>query len=328
MNNITILICFLISFVATFAMIPVWIKKAKNNKIVGRDIHKLDRREIVEMGGVPVIFGFLLGLLLYVALTNNTINTENNTIYILGILCTILLTTIIGILDDVLGWKVGLRQYEKPLITILATIPIAILNTGTSVFIPIIGILDFGILYAILVIPIIILITTNGFNMIAGYNGLEAGMGMFILMTLGFISFFKLGLFWPGAIAFIMAFALMAFLIFNFYPASVFPGDSLTYSVGALIGIVAIFAHLEYLLLILFLPYGIEFFLKLRGRFQKESFSKLKKDGSLYVNGIYGLEHIAVRLVGKFKKKVTEKDVVFLLWAFQIVLCIVAWVVL
>lgn len=327
MNNITLLICFLVSFVSTFVLIPIWIKKAKKGEIVGRDIHKKDGRKVVEMGGVPVMFGFLLGLLSYVALTINQPNTEKNTIFILGILSAILLTTIIGILDDVLGWKIGLRQYEKPIFTILATIPIAILNTGTSVFVPILGNVDLGIFYSILVIPLIILITTNGFNMVAGYNGLEAGMGMFILMTLGFISFFKFGLFWPGAIAFIMVFALIAFLIFNFNPASVFPGDSLTYSVGALIGIVAIFAHVEYLLLILFLPYGIEFFLKLRGKLQKESFAKLRKDGSLYVNDIYGIEHIAVRLLGKFTKKVHERDVVFLIWTFQIILCIIAWVV-
>jgi UDP-N-acetylglucosamine--dolichyl-phosphate N-acetylglucosaminephosphotransferase len=307
------------------ALIPLWIKKAKKNDIVGSDIHKKDKRKVVEMGGVPVIFGFLLGLLTYVALTINQINTEKNTIFILGILCTILITAIIGILDDVLGWKIGLRQFEKPIVTILATIPIAILGNGTSAFIPIIGNVEFGVFYSLLIIPIIILVTTNGFNMIAGYNGLEAGMGMLILITLGLISFFKLEIFWPGAIAFIMVFALMAFLIFNFYPASIFPGDSLTYSVGALIGIVAIFAHVPYILLILFLLYGIEFFLKLRGKFQKESFSKLKKNGSLYVDGIYGIEHIAVILIGKVKKKVNEKDVVLVIWTFQVILCIIAW---
>ena len=325
MNNITLIICFIVSFTASLFLIPTWIKKATNGGFFGKDIHKLDKRPVAEMGGVVVMIAFVLGLLCYVALTIHKPNTENHTVMILGILSAILITIIIGILDDVLGWKIGLRQYEKPIITLLAVIPIAIIVTDSSVYLPFIGDVQFGILYPLLIIPLIILFTTNSFNMLAGYNGLEAGQGILILGTLGFMTF-SIGEFWPGAIAFIMVFALVAFLIHNFYPARVFPGDSLTYSVGALIGIIAIVGKIECVLLILMIPYFLEFILKLRGRFQKESFSKLNKDGSLYVDGIYGMEHVMVRIIGKFKK-VREYDVVLGLWALQLILCIIAWMV-
>jgi UDP-N-acetylglucosamine--dolichyl-phosphate N-acetylglucosaminephosphotransferase len=325
MNNLTLIICFAISFLVTLVLIPVWIKKAMKGGFFGKDIHKLNKNHVAEMGGVIVMIAFVLGLLTYVALTINTPNTETNTIMILGILVAILITTIIGIVDDILGWKIGLRQYEKPIITLLAVIPIAIIAPNNSVLIPFLGSVNLGIFYAILLIPIIILFTTNSFNMLAGYNGLETGQGIIILSTLGAMAF-TLGEFWPGAIAFIMVFALAAFLIHNFYPARVFPGDSLTYSVGALIGIIAIAGKLEHVLLIIMIPYLLEFILKLRGKFQKESFAKLRKDGSLYVDGIYGMEHVMVRLIGRFKK-VREYEVVIGLWTLQIILCLVAWMV-
>ncbi|MGV8172558.1 MAG: hypothetical protein ACP5OA_07755, partial [Candidatus Woesearchaeota archaeon] len=127
MNNVTLIICFLVSFFAALFLIPVWMKKAKNGGFIGKDIHKLDKRPVAEMGGVMVMAAFVLGLLSYVALTINTPNTEKYTIMILGVLSAILITMIIGIIDDVLGWKIGLRQHEKPIITLLAVIPVAII---------------------------------------------------------------------------------------------------------------------------------------------------------------------------------------------------------
>ncbi|MGV8086567.1 MAG: glycosyl transferase family 4 [Candidatus Woesearchaeota archaeon] len=325
MNNIILIICFIISFLVALVLIPIWIKKAIKGGFFGKDIHKLKNTHVAEMGGVIVMIAFVLGLLGYVALTINTPNTEENTIMILGILTAILITTIIGIIDDILGWKIGLRQYEKPIITLLAVIPIAIIVQDSNLLIPLLGQINLGIFYTILFIPLLILFTTNSFNMLAGYNGLETGQGIIILSTLGAMAF-TLGKFWPGAIAFIMVFALIAFLIHNFYPARVFPGDSLTYSVGALIGIIAIVGKLEHVLLIIMIPYFLEFFLKLRGKFQKESFAKLNKDGSLYVKEIYGLEHLMVRFIGKFKK-VREYEVVIGIWTIQLILCIIAWMV-
>ena len=84
----------------------------------------------------------------------------------------------------------------------------------------------------------------NGFNMIAGYNGLETGMGAIILFTMGYIAWFtRTG--WVAVVALCMFSSLVAFYLFNKYPARIFPGDTLTYSVGALIACVAIAGNME-----------------------------------------------------------------------------------
>ncbi|MDP2841599.1 MAG: hypothetical protein Q8O17_04910 [Candidatus Methanoperedens sp.] len=41
---------------------------------------------------------------------------------------------------------------------------------------PFLGTLDIGLLYPLLIIPIGMIGASNAFNMLAGYNGLEAGM--------------------------------------------------------------------------------------------------------------------------------------------------------
>ena len=59
----------IISFLATLIALPHWINRAKHAGLVGKDMHKSDKREVAEIGGIPVLFGFLLGLLSYIALS-------------------------------------------------------------------------------------------------------------------------------------------------------------------------------------------------------------------------------------------------------------------
>jgi len=49
--------------------------------------------------------------------------------------------------------------------------------------------LIFGIFYALLIVPIGITGATTTYNMLAGFNGLEAGQGIIILGFLSFIAF-------------------------------------------------------------------------------------------------------------------------------------------
>ena len=48
------------------------------------------------MGGICVIVGFMFGTLSYIAISTYFIFVETNLILVLGILCTLLITTIIG----------------------------------------------------------------------------------------------------------------------------------------------------------------------------------------------------------------------------------------
>ena len=324
-----LLSAFVISFLVTFLFIPYWIKRAREIDLVGKDVHKLDKRKIVEVGGICVVAGFVLGLLFYTGLHIFYFKSNTKVLWLMSVLAAILIVTIIGLIDDILGWKKGLKQWQKPFLTIGAALPIIAIKAGTTVMaIPFFGAVDLGLVYTLFLIPIGVIGASNAFNMLAGFNGLEAGMGVLILSTLGFIAW-KSGTPWVAMISFIMVFALLAFLFFNKYPAKIFPGDTMTYSVGALIAIVAILGNIEKFALFLFIPYFLEFILKARGRFKKESFAIVQEDGSLKLkDGIYGLEHAAIKILSKIKSKVYEKNVVYALYGFEIILIIISLTIL
>jgi UDP-N-acetylglucosamine--dolichyl-phosphate N-acetylglucosaminephosphotransferase len=317
-----LLLSFVISFIVAFLVTPHWIKRARKAGLVGIDVHKYDKKKIAEIGGIPVVIGFIFGVLSYIAIKTFYLGANGVISPIFAVLSTVLIIALVGLIDDILGWKIGLRQWQKPFLTLIAALPIMVINAGQSTMIfPLIGEVNLGFFYPLFIVPLAIVGASNGFNMLAGYNGLEAGMGAIILSALGFIAW-QQNLGFVAVIALCMVFALLAFLIFNRYPARIFPGDTLTYSVGAVIACVAILGNVEKAAVILFIPYFIEFFLKLRGFMQKESFARVNYDNTLELryNKVYGLEHFMILLINKIKRKVYERDVVYSLYIFELIL--------
>jgi UDP-N-acetylglucosamine--dolichyl-phosphate N-acetylglucosaminephosphotransferase len=328
-----LLSAFAVSFLVTFFLVPLWIRAAPHAGLVGSDMNKYEKPEVAEIGGIPLVAGFASGVLTYIAISTFYFNQNGFLILILASLLTVLSITVIGIVDDILRWKIGLKQWQKPLLTLPAALPVMAVNAGESTMIlPILGSVDFGIVYPLLIIPLGIAGAANGFNMLAGYNGLEAGLGAIILSALGFVAW-RTGSSWVAMLAFSMVFALLAFLRYNWYPAKVFPGDTMTYSVGALIACVAIFGNMEKIAVVLFIPYIIDFFLPLRAGLNVEAFAKPNKDNSLEMpygdswQDIYDSTHLALFVLKKIKTKVYEKDVVtfILLAELFIALAVILW---
>lgn len=318
------IIAIVLSFFATLYLIPKWIFRAKKAGLVGKDLHKKPKTMIPEVGGLVVVGGFLLGSLVYIAFRVFIYNDTSLVHILFAVISAILIATVIGLVDDILGWKIGLRQYQKAILTVAIAIPIMVINAGTSSMnFPFIGIVNFGVLYPLLLIPLGVVATSNAFNMLAGYNGLEASMGIIILSTLSIISYLN-GAYWVAVLGLCMVAALAAFLLYNWYPAKLFPGDTLTYSVGALIAIMVILANIEKFGITLFGLYIIQFFLKSRGLMQKESFAKCCEDNSLECNykKIYGLEHLVIKVFRAFKKRIYEYQVTVTLIVLQVILAV------
>jgi len=109
-------------------------------------------------------------------------------------------------------------------------------------------------------------------------------------------------------------------------PAKVFPGDILTWSVGALVASMAILGNFEKVALFVFIPYMLELILKARGGLKKQSFGIPQSDGSLKMpyDKVYGLTHLSILILSKFKKKVYEQDVVYLIFSFQMLIILLS----
>lgn len=318
-----LIISLLLGFFATLFFIPIWIKKAKQIGLIWEDMNKPQHpKNVAGSGGLIVVLGFIFGVLSYIAIKTFLLKINITTIEIFALLTTVLIAGLVGFVDDILGWSQGgLSAKFRIVLLFFASIPLIVINAGESIMMGI----DFGIFYPLFFVPLGIIGASATFNFLAGYNGLETSQGIIILSALALVTWFT-GTTWLGLISLIMVSCLIAFYIFNKYPAKVFPGDVLTYSVGALIAIIAILGNIEKIAIFFFIPYILETGLKLRGKLKKESFAKVNDDGSLKMpyEKIYGLEHLAIYILQKIKpnKKVYEKEVVFLINGFQILIII------
>ena len=323
-----LLLTIFISFFCTFLVMPYWIRKAKQIHFMWEDMNKVGHpKNVAGSAGIVVLWGAVIGILVYIALKTFYFKSDGTLVPLLALLVVLFLASIVGIIDDFFGWKKGGLSIKSRIILMLfAAVPLMVINAGTSNMMGI----ELGLLYPLLIIPIGIIGATTTFNFIGGYNGLEASQGIIILLALSIVTYLT-GNAWLSVIALCMVASLFAFYIFNKYPAKVFPGDILTYSVGALIAGIAILGNIEKIAVLFFIPYIIETGLKLRGGLKKESFAKLNKDGSLEIpyKKIYGLEHLAIWILKKIKptKKVYEREVVYLINGFQILIILLAFLI-
>jgi len=322
----------LISFVATFFITPYFIKFLHLAGIVGLDLQKRGKPKLPTSGGICVAFGILAGLLSYIGLHTFASGTEIEVIPLLAVTSSILIVMFVGLLDDLnvksravktkegYDVRVGFPQWIKPLLTLPAAIPLMVISAGeTTMAIPLIGRVHFGILYPLLLIPIGMVGASNAVNLLAGFNGLEAGMGIVYFLGLGIFSLLHNtgSNVLNGAVVFLTAFAALAgFIRYNWYPAKILPGDSLTYLLGSMVAAGVIVGNMERSGILVMLPFIIEFFLKLKIKFKASCLGKLREDGKLnppYGRKIYSWTHFLMNL-----KPMTEKQVTVTLILIQL----------
>ncbi len=79
---------------------------------------------------------------------------------------------------------------------------------------PFLGRVDLGSLYTLVLIPLAVTGVANGVNMLAGFNGLETGMGIIALGSLAIIAY-SIGAATSFLILVAALGALIAFLYYN-----------------------------------------------------------------------------------------------------------------
>jgi len=312
---ITVAVC---SAVITNAILPKWIDRMKFRKITGKDMNKLNGGKVAEMGGVSVIFGFCAAMLAAIFLSTYSGIFELNNTVLFASLATILIIGLIGLVDDIIGWKQGIRKWQHALIPVFAALPMMAIAAGTTALkIPFLGEVNFGILYSLLLVPIGITGASNAFNMLAGMNGLEAGQGIIIVGSLTGLALLT-GQMEAVIIGIGMTAALIAFLKYNWSPAKVFGGDSLTLMTGASIAVISIIGNMEKIGIMFLALYFVELVLKARHKFQSECFGIPQKDGTLKPLTKDGSLTQLIMSRGRF----TEKQVVYIIFGMQLVICI------
>lgn len=303
------MLAYLVSIFALSALFSVLVLKFLiprlfEKGIVGTDVNKQHRPQVAEMGGIGIVAGFALGVLLAVFF-HTFLGFGFELDFVLAALLSIFMLAFIGFVDDLLD----IPQAVKAFLPLLAGIPlIAVRAAGsTAMHIPFFGIVDFGLVYLFILIPVGIAVASNLTNMLAGFNGMEAGMGIIMLLAASLVA---LNVHSSEALVIYVPLigALAGFLFLNWHPAKVFPGDVATLVIGAALAAGAIIGNFEAIAALLLLPYVADFFIKAKNGFPSSKWWGESKEGKLYPleNRVRGL----AQLVMKMANGISEPDLV------------------
>lgn len=323
---------FFFSFWICSFLVPRVMKKMKELKITGIDVHKLHRPEIPEMGGVAILISVILSILLMI------IPFEDNIIRLrlLAFLLTVTATGTVGIIDDLK--KLG--AYTKTLLTLIAALPLLIISffypiLDPSPRFPFIGRTKLTILYPFYV-PVNVAVCSNTVNMLDVMNGAMPGTSIITfgaMLCCSVLLESKTGL----IISVLMLGIMIAYHKFNKYPAKVFSGDVGSLSVGAAIGALAIVGELEIVTIIALIPFIMNSFYMLTSmrkfqeyRLVKEPATILLPDGRIAANEDPKAPIPLVRMM-LARGPLTEQDIVkglYLLSSLSAILAILTAVLM
>jgi UDP-N-acetylglucosamine--dolichyl-phosphate N-acetylglucosaminephosphotransferase len=235
-----------IPFLVTFLVFPKQISFMKKIDWIGNDVHKLSRPAVAESGGITVLIGLVVGFcLLMIFLQQYLI------MYLLCLISTACAAGV-GFLDD----KIRLSAFKKIFSVLIAAIPMTVaylygLIPGRP-NLPFLGDIHIPLLY-IPFIPGFLAVLMNVVNMYEGYNGQGSGTSLVTAIALVIAAIIE-GSESALLAAIMVAACLLAFYYYNRFPAKVFPGDIGTLEIGMVLGCVAIFGHLEFVLIVAVIP--------------------------------------------------------------------------
>ena len=280
--------------------------------ISGVDIHKPDGPVRAEMGGFAVLIALAAGSTVYLGFS---FTMDGPHVLFAGAALTIALTGLVGVADDL----VELSQRFKPFLIVAASIPLmlCLLSRG-SILIPEIGSINLGLLYPLVAVPLAITTSANFSNLLAGFNGLEAGCAAISLGTMAFLSDIT-GHPAVAVLGCIATFAYIGFLLLNWYPAKIFPGDTGTLMAGAALAALGLASGLEFEAIVLSIPAAMDFSLKMMHRHpfkQRHMFgnTRVRADGTLEPAPYPAVAHAFMRV-----SPITERELVVSLLAMQAV---------
>ena len=231
---------FALSFVFLLILIPILRKmKAGQNILVYVEEHK-SKGGTPTMGGLAFIFAAVISSAFFIQELDRTLIIT----YVIGISY-----MIVGLLDDFLKKKhrenLGLRAWQK----FLFQVAIALFS---GIYCYRSGLMNWNVPFADrcwgigwFVIPMsafIFVAIVNAVNLTDGLDGLAAGVGVPFFLSFGVLTIMQShgNL---GTVSFALVGALMAYLLFNVPPASVFMGDTGSLALGGFAGAIAIFSE-------------------------------------------------------------------------------------
>jgi UDP-GlcNAc:undecaprenyl-phosphate GlcNAc-1-phosphate transferase len=224
--ELNIIFSLLTAFLITYVAVPKVIFFAEKLRLLDEAGARASHKGSVPIfGGIAIFSGIIFSLLFWAEIEN-----------IQYILVSILIVFFVGVIDDLLV----LSPFRKIVGQIIATSIIIFLgDLKIDSMHGVLGIYDLPIWIGTLFTIFVVIVITNGFNLIDGVDGLAGGIGVISSFSFGVIALL-MGQSDMAIVAFTLMGALLAFLKYNLYPAKIFMGDTGSLVVGLILSILAI----------------------------------------------------------------------------------------
>lgn len=333
---------------------PGLINKLRAKNVTAVDYYKKDKRYTPTNGGIAVLFVCLFMLTMFPVafyLVGRVITLANlSEVFYLPPYLTEINTAMVivvatygafGILDD----YVKIKKLKKIIIPYIFATPLMLLSFTyyeTTLVLPFIGEfclntslilgIKVGIIFRYLIIPLYVLVCANLANMHSGFNGLESGTCMTVLLFL-IVKSIIVGK--PDSIVAISAVlgSMAALWLYNKYPARILVGNVGTTTFGAAIGVTIIVQGFLIAGFVMLIPHTVNFLLYVYWRVMRKmhpdidkykiaKYGSIREDGTLEVPNPYTLKWIL-----PYYRRVTEKQAVLAMYALTLIFCLIGLVI-
>jgi len=232
--------------VAMSALLTYWVRTTavayglKATPVYGRHLHT---KPLPRLGGIAICVTFMAAALAYIPISGARHLGVSTKSY-LGILVPVLLIFLMGAYDDIKPLK------PKSKIVVQASAAILLYLAGF-------GIHYFGLIFRslfaghpigaaidLLLTIFWVLLITNAFNLIDGLDGLAAGSALISVVAILALCLLGHNVLVTYLVVVLLG-AILGFLPFNVYPASIFMGDSGSLFIGFLLSALAMAASQE-----------------------------------------------------------------------------------
>jgi len=224
--DLNIIFSLITAFLITYVAIPKVIFFAEKLRLFDEaGIRASHKGSTPIFGGIAIFSGIIFSLLFWAEIEN-----------IQYLLVSILIVFFVGIIDDLLVIS-PLKKIVGQVIAVSIIIFLGDLQIDNMH--GVLGIYDLPVWVGTLFTVFVVIVITNGFNLIDGVDGLAGGIGVISSFSFGVIALL-MDQSDMAIIAFTLMGALLGFLKYNFFPAKIFMGDTGSLLVGMILSILSI----------------------------------------------------------------------------------------
>jgi len=211
------------------------------------DLHKPNKPLVSN--GLGIFYVLISVVYLFLLYSLDIVKVSNGVSPPLTLAVCVLFGGFMGLLDD---W-IDLRWRFKAFLPLVAAMPLAAFAYHTPLVrtymaIPLLGTVDFGVWYYLVIVPVLVTIVTNTVNQLGGLNGLETVCPAIIMMGLMAMS---------GSNGVLLYVPLVVWLILaalNF-EGKIFVGNTGSFTIGMTLASFGVISDLKLDLVVSVLPY-------------------------------------------------------------------------